>query len=113
MAKTPKSKSTPEAENEPVPLPEPGADETESYEPPESPWVRGLYMLVFAVLFEVAKWVLLVATVLQFLWLLISKERNAYIAEFGDSLSKWLASVARFQTAATEDKPFPWARWGE
>ena len=113
MAKTPKSKSTPEAEDEPVPLPEPGTDETESYEPPESPWLRGLHMLVFAVLLEVAQWVLLVATVLQFLWILFAKEKNAFIAEFGDSLSKWLARAARFQTAATEDKPFPWRRWGE
>jgi hypothetical protein len=113
MAKTPKTKSSSEPEDDPIPLPEPGTDETESYEPPESPWLRGLHMLVFAVLLEVAQWVLLVATVLQFLWLLFAKEKNAPIAEFGASLSKWLARAARFQTAATEDKPFPWSRWGE
>ena len=114
MAKTPKSKTTPDAEDEPVPLAEPGtgAEEPESYEPPENPWIRGLQMLVFAVLLEVAQWLLLVAALLQFLWLLFAKERNAHIAEFGDSLSKWLAGAARFQTAATEDKPFPWRRWG-
>lgn len=115
MARTPKSKSSPEPEEEPVSLAEPGVgtEGPESYERPESPWIRGLYMLVFAVLIEVARWLLLVAAVLQFLWLLIAKERNGHIAEFGDSLSKWLARAARFQTAASEDKPFPWRRWGE
>lgn len=113
MARTPKSNSPSEPKDEPVPLAEPGADEPESYEPPASPWMRGLQMLVFAVLLEVAQWLLLVATVLQFLWILFAKEKNAFIAEFGDSLSKWLARAARFQTAATEDKPFPWRRWGE
>lgn len=71
-------------------------------------WMRGLFMLILAVLFGIAEMVLVVFAVLQFLWLLFSKEKNAFLADTGDTIGKWLMEVSRFQTGATEDKPFPW-----
>lgn len=115
MARTPKPKPGAEAppELEPDMSTDALPEDALPAEPDEAPWMRGLHMLVFAILFEIAKWLLLIATLLQFLWLLFAKERNAHIADFGESLSRWMARVARFQTAASEDKPFPWRRWGE
>lgn len=74
--------------------------------------MRGVLMLLMVLLFEVAKTLLFLSAVLQFLWLLIAKEKNQFIAEFGEDLADWLSRVARFQTVATEDKPFPFAKWG-
>ena len=34
---------------------------------------------------------------------------NEQIAAFGNSLGSWLAKAAKFQTAASEDKPWPWS----
>jgi hypothetical protein len=51
-------------------------------------------------------------TVIQFLWLVVTGEKNANVAEFGASLAKWQGGAARFLTAASEDRPFPWKRWG-
>ncbi|MFN6976956.1 MAG: DUF4389 domain-containing protein [Gemmobacter sp.] len=79
--------------------------------PKPSPWGRGLVMIVFAVLFNLAQTVLLFCAVAQFLWLLIDTKRNDWIAGFGESLGRWLQAVARFQTGASEDRPFPWDRW--
>jgi len=79
---------------------------------PENPWMRGLWMVVLAVLFGVGQSILLLAAVLQFLWLIFGKEKNENIADFGKDLADWLARVALFQTGATEEKPFPFARWG-
>ena len=59
-----------------------------------------------------AQSILLLAAVLQFLWLLFAKEKNQPIADFGKDLADWLARVALFQTGTTEDKPFPFAHWG-
>lgn len=78
----------------------------------KAPWLRGLQMLILAPLFGLAEVVLWVATVLQFGWILIAGERNRQIADFGEDLADWLARCTRFQTGATEDKPFPWAPWG-
>lgn len=117
MAKTtkPKAKATPKTAA--VALDEPGLDEDDDTDTTaasrnQAVWLRGLAMLIFAVLLYIAIWVLMAATLLQFLWMLFAGERNRPIADFGDSLSKWLAATARFQSGASEDKPFPWSAWG-
>ncbi|MHC0054872.1 DUF4389 domain-containing protein [Actibacterium sp. D379-3] len=74
-------------------------------------WLRGLWMVILAVLFAVAETVLLVCAVLQFGWLLFAKKKNGFIADFGGKLGNWLAITARFQTGASEEKPFPWTAW--
>ncbi len=75
-------------------------------------WLRGLFMVIFAVLFWVAQIAMGVAALLQFGWLLFAGRRNGPIAGIGDGLADWLGRVALFQTGASEDKPFPFAPWG-
>ena len=71
-------------------------------------WMRGLFMIILAILFGIAEMILVVFAVLQFLWLLFSKEKNDFLADTGETIGTWLREVARFQTGATEEKPFPW-----
>ena len=94
-----------DANTEPRSQPEPGVA-------PKSPtWMRGLMMLLIAVLIGLAQTVLHVLTLLQFILMLIDKgQPNPQIAGFGKSLGGWLARAAAFQTAASEDKPWPWTR---
>jgi len=89
-----------------------GPPDWEIEDEPENPWMRGLWVVVLAVLFGVGQAILLIGAVLQFLWLVFGKEKNQNIADFGKDLADWLARVALFQTGATEQKPFPFARWG-
>jgi hypothetical protein len=74
-------------------------------------WKRGLIMLVFMFGFGVGQSILYLTTVAQFLWLLVPKETNKLLVEFGQSLAVWLAQIARFLTCATDEKPFPWTAW--
>jgi type III secretory pathway component EscV len=94
---------------EPQVLQEPGA--AESFDK-KSIWMRGLWMLVLAILFGFAEALLVLLAVIQFLWMLFGKEKNQPIADFGTDLADWLARVAKFQTAETEERPFPFAKWG-
>jgi len=71
-------------------------------------WLRGLAMLIFAILFSVAQTILWVMTLLQFGWMLFAKEKNVAIADFGETMANWFAKTARFQTGATDERPFPW-----
>lgn len=83
-------------------LPEPGAA------PKGSLWMRGLMMLILAILIGLAQTILHALTVLQFVLMLIDKGKpNAQIASFGKSLGGWLAKAAAFQTAQSEAKPWP------
>jgi hypothetical protein len=76
-------------------------------------WMRGLFMLLFMIAFAIGQMLLNVMALAQFLWLLISRERNALLAGFGASLATWLAEIGGFLTCATDDKPFPWRPWPE
>ena len=71
-------------------------------------WLRGLFMLLFTIGFAVGQWLLNFLALVQFVWLLLAREPNQFIARFGNSLSIWLAEIGRFLTCATDDKPFPW-----
>ena len=71
--------------------------------------LRLLYMVLIAVMISVAQTVLGVATVVQFIVMLVNNnEPNARLADFGTDLGIWIAKAARFQTAASNVKPWPW-----
>ena len=72
---------------------------------------RGLFMLLFAIAFGFAQMVLNVIAIVQFIYLLATRQPNEYLARFGNSLSIWLADVTGFQSCATDEKPFPFRPW--
>ena len=74
-------------------------------------WKRGLIMLLIIFCFGVAHSVLYAIAIAQFLWMLITGERNDFLAQFGRSLGLWLAQSARFLSGDTEERPFPWGPW--
>ncbi len=76
-------------------------------------WLRGLWMLFLTLLFELARIVLYVLALVQFLWLLFGGEKNRPIGEFGAELARWQAQVASYLSGASEARPFPFAKWGE
>jgi hypothetical protein len=71
--------------------------------------VRLLYMILIAVMISAAQTVLGLCTLVQFVIMLTNnRQPNARLAEFGTDLGIWIAKAARFQTAASEVKPWPW-----
>ncbi len=74
-------------------------------------WKRGLFMLLCVFAFWVGQALLILLAIVQFVWLLFSKEPNPKLCRFGKSLSVWLADTARFLSCDTDQKPFPWTDW--
>jgi hypothetical protein len=74
-------------------------------------WLRGLFMLLFAVIFSVARLVLTAVVILQFLIRLISGEVNERLLTFGKILAVYLYEVMLYLTFAQEHRPFPFADW--
>ena len=74
-------------------------------------WFRGLYMLLFVVIYGVAEIVVLAVTLLQFGWVVATKEHNPRLERFGESLSEFIRDVIRYWTFCSEDKPFPFSEW--
>ena len=71
--------------------------------------IRLIYMILIALMISVAQTVLGVLTVIQFVILVVNnKEPNERLADFGTDLGIWVAKAARYQTAASNVKPWPW-----
>jgi Domain of unknown function (DUF4389) len=78
---------------------------------PQNIWMHGLTMLILLALTHLALALLGACGVIQFFWMLVSKERNEQIVTFGKGLANWLNMAAGFVTGKSEDKPFPWTQW--
>lgn len=83
----------------------------EQFEPAQEEGLlqRLIYMILIAIMISVAQTVLGFATLIQFVIMLVNnKEPNERLAEFGTDLGIWVAKAARYQTAASKVKPWPW-----
>ncbi len=85
---------------------------------PESPstsrretWFRGLFVLLFSVLYCLTKIVVLAVVILQFGFVLISGRVNQQLVNFGESASQYIYQILQFMTFYTDQKPFPFSSW--
>jgi len=74
-------------------------------------WLRGVFMILLAMLYSLAGTVLFVVVVLQFIFVLLSSAPNTRLLAFGRSLGSYVQQVVNFQTFNTEEKPFPFSDW--
>ena len=70
-------------------------------------WKRGLFMLVFAIISGVAKLVVTLVAVFQFITLLFKGQTNEAVIPFGQNLSTYLYQITLFLTFKTDEMPFP------
>jgi len=90
---------------DPAATPEPPRDD-----PPADPlgW-RLLWMLIIAAMLSIAQTVHIAAAVVQFILMLTQGGKpNTELAWFGKRLGDWMAKAVRYQTAADDEKPWPW-----
>lgn len=74
-------------------------------------WIRGAFMLLFAIIYQVVELVLVVIAVVQWFFLLFTGEPSERLLEFGDDLSVFNYQIWQFQTMNTEVRPWPFAPW--
>lgn len=74
-------------------------------------WLRGLFMALFVLIYGVAEILLTAVVLLQFLFVLVTGERNERLTVFGKSLSLFVYQIILYWTYNSEDKPFPFSGW--
>lgn len=74
-------------------------------------WIRGLFMLLFALIYSLAEVVVLAVAVFQFGTVLLTGRPNERLLEFGSNLSTYMYEIVLFFTYNTEQKPFPFDAW--
>ena len=74
-------------------------------------WKRLIYMILFAVAFQVAEFVILLVTATQFLLKLFTGKVNERLGDFGHALGIYVSQLISFWTYRSDDMPFPFAAW--
>ena len=76
-------------------------------------WMRGLYIVLFAVIFGITRVVLWAVVILQFLLTLFTGETNTQLRAFGLSLAAFVYQIMAFVTFNSDQRPFPFDPWPE
>lgn len=74
-------------------------------------WMRGLFMLLMGLAFQVSGTVLCIVVVIQFVLALLNDAPNARLVSFGCSMGNYLRQIVNYLTFATEVMPFPFSEW--
>ncbi|CAH1385382.1 DUF4389 domain-containing protein [Candidatus Nitrotoga sp. M5] len=74
-------------------------------------WVRGLYMLLMALAYQISGTLMFIAAIFQFLMTLITGKHNTQLLSFGSSLGRYFQQIVNFLTFSSEEVPFPFNDW--
>ena len=74
-------------------------------------WMRGLYMLLFAIFYSIAELVLFAVVVFQFILKLVTGETNERLLVLGQSFATYMYQIIQFLNFNSERKPYPFDLW--
>jgi hypothetical protein len=74
-------------------------------------WIRGLFMLLFAVIYSVVEILVVLVAVFQFFCVVITGQKNDRVLDLGRHLSLYIFEILRFEMFDTERLPFPFSPW--
>lgn len=74
-------------------------------------WVRGLYMLLFALIYWATKMLIAIVVVFQFGATLLTGKPNDLLLTFGQKLSTFIYQMMLFFTFNSEQRPYPFSPW--
>ncbi len=84
---------------------------TETKEGDSTIWIRGLYMLLFALFYSVAEFVFAVVVLVQFGYRVFNEQSHPRLLELGASLSRYIYQVLGYLSFNSEEKPYPFDEW--
>ncbi|HUX90772.1 MAG TPA: DUF4389 domain-containing protein [Gallionellaceae bacterium] len=74
-------------------------------------WVRGFFMLLMALAYQLTGTVMFIVTIIQFVLVLVNDAPNDRLVSFGRNMARYLQQIVNFLTFAAEEIPFPFNDW--
>ncbi len=74
-------------------------------------WLRGLFIVVFGVIFYALYLIIWLLVVFQFVLKVVTGSLNPQLLAFSDGLTRYAYQVLRYITFQSEDRPWPFAPW--
>ncbi len=76
-------------------------------------WLRGLYLILFTIIFNIVEVVIGFIAIVQFISKLTTNEANEKLSALGKSLGSYARSIINFVTFASNELPYPLGAWVE
>ena len=77
----------------------------------QSTWMRGLYMLIYAVFYTIAEIVLFALIIFQFLLKLFTADTNERLRKLGQGLSTYIYQILQYMNFNSNYQPYPFGAW--
>jgi len=74
-------------------------------------WIRGLFIVVFAIIFYVLCTIIWILVVFQFLMKVLTGNLNENLMKFSGSLTSFAVQILRYITFQSEERPWPFSPW--
>lgn len=74
-------------------------------------WIRGLYMILFFIIYSIVELIAFAIAIFQFAFLLFTREPSDRLTEFGDDITVYIYQIWQFLTVNSEERPWPFAPW--
>jgi len=87
-------------------------DQTRDNLTDKSTWMRLVYIVLFAIAFNIAEILIAIITVVQFFTVLFTKAPNARLQTLGGDLGGYIRDVTAFLTYQSDHMPYPVSDWG-
>jgi hypothetical protein len=74
-----------------------------------NPWKRLVPMIGYAIVADIALWLIVLFAIMQFIVVLVTQKANEQLARFCGQMIDYFRQILDFLTYRTEDHPFPFA----
>lgn len=77
----------------------------------DSFWVRILFTLFFLLIYRVLDIVVLVTTIAQWLFVVVTGDANPWLHRFSQGLALYVQQIVAYLTQTSDQKPYPFEDW--
>jgi len=74
-------------------------------------WLRGGYIIFYAICYSISEFVLFAVVIFQFLSILFTGSPNERLLQLGQSIAVYVYQIIQFITVNSEEKPYPIGDW--
>ena len=74
-------------------------------------WIRGLFIIIFAVIFYFLCGIIWLLVIFQFITKVITGNLNKQLEEFSSGLTNYAMQILLYITFQSEERPFPFSPW--
>ena len=76
-------------------------------------WIRGLFIIIYAIIFYMLYWVVWLVVVFQFVMKVLLGKLNPQLMNFSAGLTRYALQILRYVTFQSEERPWPVGPWPE